>query len=582
MSALERLELLITSTATAAVKDIKAVGSASAEAQAEMSLLQKGTHTTRAALDAVGLSSVSTGTAFKTAAVAGGVLAAVGLVKFGLDSAEAFSHATGEVRAFQNVTGASAEDASRLAVATRLSGVEAGSAETAFFQLNKRIGQSKDTLDEHGASVVKNHDNTVNLTKTVESAATAFQRMHDPAEQTAFVMENFGRGGAALIPLLKKSHEELDDFFRSAAEKHEIFSQDDLNKGREMKLALQELSDTMEGFKLEVGQVTAPVVTQFAQTASQTLVSIDQLAGGVGGLGNVLTKANNFAPWTAAMHDASSVSELLQGNFGAAAGEFARGIPVVGGLIGLFDDGADSTTKFADTQTKLRDAQQTVFELEMEGKTHTQEYANAVRDAKTASDDLNVSTNQATTALQGHAVAVYNSQQAILSKTAADIALATAGLGVHDALDKYNTVLATGKGLLETDEQFNRRVEQAHLAVQQAVLGETNAAAAKAIADAGPNATSAQKAKLATDAQRQALEFLENMIPGLREQLRGTALDIESIPTNHHTTIIVDDSSIDTALGRLNELARAVRSPYIAQVIVQSQGSYDPFGYLHG
>lgn len=280
----ERLRILIESIAHGAVPDLKAVGAASGEVAAKQTLMQRTSGLAGGALRGLGLEGLNTGTALKAGIGIAGVGAVALIGKTALEGVEKFASLTGEVRGFQRVTGASAEDSSRLAAAVRLTGTEAGAAQTGFFQLSRRIAAGKDTLDEYGVSVARNQDGTLNFAKTLENAAVGFQNIGDAGERDKFVMENFGKGGAALIPILSKSRAELEEFFKSAEKHHEIFTQDDLDKGREYSVSLRELKAAFEGIALELGQAAIPLLTGLTEVAKVGIEALDGLGQSIGGV----------------------------------------------------------------------------------------------------------------------------------------------------------------------------------------------------------------------------------------------------------------------------------------------------------
>lgn len=385
----EILQLIISGNASGAIK-------ASAEAAAAQGELAAETSATNGVLGKFGVSGQTAGLLVK----AGIVTAGLAIGKFALDSVSRFADATSSVRQFQRVSLATAEDSSKLVFAANRLGIETDSLSSATGRFLARVGSGKVDLDNYGISLKQNADGSTDVAGTMANVAQRFSELKDPQDRARLGNELFGRSWQTLLPLLSKSKDELKGIYDIADRQKLVFSQADLEKGKEYKLALDDLKTAFQGLQVQVGSAIVPTLTAGAKGITSVVEAADAATAPIGGFGAAIQHANDFFnPFTMGAHAASAASNLLSGDFGGAAEEFGRSLPVVGGVIGLFDSGSDSAGKFADGQKKLADATKTVADLAADGKQHTQEYRDAQRDLRAATDEQTAAQKRATDAL---------------------------------------------------------------------------------------------------------------------------------------------------------------------------------------
>jgi hypothetical protein len=196
-------------------------------------------------------------------AVAGGTaLAAGAVIGFATKSAKAYLTVVGSAREFQRVAGGTAEQASALAFATRRMGLEPEAAAKAYFQLSKRLGTGQVDLAKYGITVKHNADGSVDLKDATLKLAGALQKV-DANKRAAAVFELFGKGGAALLPILGKTKGELQDIFALAGKDHQIFSQKDFDQAASYKKSLAEMQLAWQGVQVQIGRGVIPVMQSF-------------------------------------------------------------------------------------------------------------------------------------------------------------------------------------------------------------------------------------------------------------------------------------------------------------------------------
>lgn len=411
-------------------------------------------------------------TAMKGAAVAGAGLAAVKLADFARDSVKEFASATSEVRQFQRVSGASAETSSKLVYAFKAVGVSTDQAATGIFMLAKKIGSGKSALDQYGVSVARTAKGQVDIVGTIQNVADAYKATEDPARRAAIVQEAFGKSGKNLIPILGKSRQSIKELFDEAKNTHSIFSQDDLEKGRQYQLAVHALSETFSGFKREVGAELTPAITSLTQGFTEFLQVADDtgvlkafgtyLAALVSPFKAVADTAHKAAVFLGLSSEATDQHSLKTKFLADATKEYTKLVDEGNGkserakelahLISVGNEG------LAGTQKKVSDALKTTAEK--------------AKDADTALQNLK-------NTFLGLGDSQRGAQRAVIEYGRAQDELKT-------ATDTLNAAKLAGRQGDETDEQFATRIAglQRDQALALLGVGDAHDAVAKAAVDA--------------------------------------------------------------------------------------------------
>lgn len=527
----ERLELLISGQSTSAVSALNKTATASEELTLKQKAMGVATSGATNALTSLGIPAEATGSALKVAAGAAAALGAVKVAEWAIGATNETAALSDEIRNFSRASGAGAEDSSRWVAALDDLQVSTEAGSKAAFKLGREAATGGDKLAQFGVEVAKNKDGTTNLTETLLNVADAYVATDDPAQRAALAAAAFGKAGKDLIPVLEQGRKGLQDFFAGAEQGHQIMSQDDLDRMRSYELAIDNLGDAFRGIKIEVGKAAAPILTTFANTLSDSLTAVDDATARFGGLGKVISTGIDFSPLGEGMHLVSSASKLLAGDFAGAGEQFARSLPVIGGVIGLFDDGADSTTKFADAQTKLKDAQAQVLNLTAAGATNTKDYADAVRDANAAQAEVDATTQKVTKALTDQSVAEFEATQQHLALASAGLAVQQSMLNLSGALadETQATNDATAAAQFGVDQSAT--VQAAHLKTEDAILKVIAAAQAKAVQEAGPSATASEKATAANEATAASIASIAQTTPGAIKALQDLGYQVITLPS---------------------------------------------------
>lgn len=392
------------------------------------------------------------------AAMAVGVGAAVLAVKA---SVGAFTDAASKVRAFERVSGASAETSSKFVYALDAVGISADSGATAMFMLGKKIGQGKDVLDKYGVSVATTKDGTRDLTGTVMNVADAWKAMKDPAEKAALVQDAFGKGGKSMLPILAKSREGIKHLFDEADRTHSIFSPKDLDNAREFGLAVHGLSETMSGFGREVGSQVTPSLTDITVGLTDLLQTADDV-GAIKAFGDAVQL------WLAPLQTAGNLVHSLSVALGGSSNHMDKASlaqKIITDNTKIYNE---EVAKGVPTSRAAKDALDQIAQASRITTTAQAGVAGAFETMKQKAADADKALQNLKTTFLGFGDSQRSVQKSIIDYGAAQD-------HVKDAVDALNTAQATGIQQGETQEQYNRRIAGLQRDVQTAVLGVADA-----------------------------------------------------------------------------------------------------------
>lgn len=280
MNITDRIGFLITANAQDAITEFKRVGLA---AETEIGAAATASGKLGAAFNASGL----------MVKAAAGVMA-FGIAKMAMDGAKDFVALTGEVRGYQRVLGGTAEDNSKIAAQMRMLGTDAEAAQKGFLQLAKRVGEGQDSLGQWGVEIAKTKGGSTDMAKTLLNVGDAYKAIEDPTKRAAFLFENFGRTGQALVPYLSKSREELKAFAQEADKNHMIFSQGQLDQGKEMGLSMRQMKEAVQGLVLALGVDLVPILKATTDGVTTIIHALDSMGDAIG-LGNISIAAMGTA-----------------------------------------------------------------------------------------------------------------------------------------------------------------------------------------------------------------------------------------------------------------------------------------------
>ena len=173
---------------------------------------------------------------FKAFAVAAGAAVAGALVHFTRETAEA-ADAAGKLA---QSTGLNSEFLQKLGYAADLADVS-----------TQQLALGLRHLAKTGVK---------NVQGEVLRLADQFKTMPNDGARVALAMEKFGRGGAALIPVLKDGAEGISELMQEAEDLGLVFSEEDSKAAEEFNDDLKRLGKSLTGLRNDIGRALLPVL----------------------------------------------------------------------------------------------------------------------------------------------------------------------------------------------------------------------------------------------------------------------------------------------------------------------------------
>lgn len=264
---LERLELLIDSKLNSQGIDAakKGVGDLSSAVGPADQLINK-----------LGLTGKVTGEQLATLGAGAAAAGIAGLAAIAVDGVNKFQTLAGEVLHFQQVSGTSADTASRFVAVMDDYKVSADQGAIAIGRLGKNVATTPESLEKLGVVIAKTSAGTVDMTQTFFNVVDAFNATTDASKQAELGTAAFGRGWQNLSNLLSQGSNQLRASFDSVS-KGQLLSDSDLRKAEQYRLAMDELSDATRDLEMELGKALIPALTVIARDIAWVAAKADEL-----------------------------------------------------------------------------------------------------------------------------------------------------------------------------------------------------------------------------------------------------------------------------------------------------------------
>lgn len=272
------------------------------KAKTELLSLVPGGQQAASALDKVKGSSEGTGLSMSSALAGGVAVAGAAIATMTVKGVQQYSALTGEVRKYQNVTGASAQEASKMIAVTKALGVDTEALTTGMFRSGAQIAKNADQFTAAGVAIAHNKNGTVDLTGTLKNAAAAYQRSADATERDNIAKLLGGKRGQELIPILKATSSEIDGIAKAAQDRGEIITQADVDAGVEYRKSMRELDESVKGIEMSLAKGLVPALTSTAEGLT-TVIDLANKIHVPDALLKISQAANPFAVYGAAKKD---------------------------------------------------------------------------------------------------------------------------------------------------------------------------------------------------------------------------------------------------------------------------------------
>jgi len=183
-----------------------------------------------------------------------------------------------KVENYRRVTGASAEESSRVVETFDRLGVSSDSAASAIFMLSKRIEASPKKLHDLGVEIAYTEKGTVDLNATLLNIADAYTKTDSATDKNAIAVAAFGRGSRELIPVLEQGREGLA---RLEAQAKMIYTEQDLQRIRDYKIAQKETDQAWQSYADHIGQAVLGPYKDLLDNMNSQIYVQDQLSDSV-------------------------------------------------------------------------------------------------------------------------------------------------------------------------------------------------------------------------------------------------------------------------------------------------------------
>ena len=294
MALLERLAILITADAAGALNEMKKVA-----AGAEKDLGKAGTEGSKLAGN-------------MTKVGAGMVAAGAGLLAVGVASADTATSLGREVMKLQRYTGMTAEEASKLAFAAKMSGVPVDSLATGLGKLSKAMEANSPVFDKLGVSARDSDGKLRSMGDVLPDLAEKFKNMPNGPEKTATALQLFGRAGMDLMPFLNKGKDGIKQLSDEAEKMGLVLSQDNVGQIKEHIQSQRDLNAALDGVKTKIGLQMIPILDGFTKAFTQLPGPIQDVIGPItvfgggalvamGAIGMLVGQLQNLGPAFAAV-----------------------------------------------------------------------------------------------------------------------------------------------------------------------------------------------------------------------------------------------------------------------------------------
>jgi len=187
----------------------------------------------------------------------GAALVAVGAMAEVVKTAvQKYTELGDSVENYKRVTGASAEESSRMVETFNALGVSSDTATNGMFKLSKAIETTPKKLEDLGVVVAHDAAGNVDLTKTLNNVADAYNATGDQAKKNLIVFDAFGKSGKDMIPILEQGSAALKQLEADASL---VFTQEDLDRLKAEQIHTKEVQNSWDAMWASIGQKFIPI-----------------------------------------------------------------------------------------------------------------------------------------------------------------------------------------------------------------------------------------------------------------------------------------------------------------------------------
>jgi hypothetical protein len=308
MALSEKLMILITGDASGAIGEMKKLAG-----EAEKNLGKAG-------------NDVGKFSATATKVGAGMVAVGTGLLATAISAASTTTDLGREVSKLQRYTGLNAESASKLAYASKMSGVAVEDLAVGIGKLSKTMANSPDKLTKFGVEAKTADGKLRSMTDVLGEVSDKFKKMGPGTESTAAALDLFGKSGANLLPFLLKGKDGIQELSDEADKMGLVLSQDNVDAVKKNIVAQRELSAAVQGAKVQIGNEMLPILTKFTELMTGLPGPVKDAIGPIVVIGGaVLVTGGAFLL-------AAGQIQKAKASFANMSGAAQTGVGVLGGV----------------------------------------------------------------------------------------------------------------------------------------------------------------------------------------------------------------------------------------------------------
>ena len=205
-------------------------------------------------------------------AALGGALSVAAVAKFAGDSVKAFEDTGKATIKLQRYMGGTSEEASRLGHAFTMSGIDSETSARNIGILSKHLVANDKAAKGMGVAYRDAHGKMKPMDQILPGIADKFKNMPNGPEKTALALKLFGRGGAAMIPMLNKGSAGLKAMAAESDKLGTTLSGKDLEAVKQSTMNKRKMGEAVKGLQIAIGKNLLPVIQKMVTWFTERIV----------------------------------------------------------------------------------------------------------------------------------------------------------------------------------------------------------------------------------------------------------------------------------------------------------------------
>jgi len=205
-------------------------------------------------------------------AALGAALSVGAIAQFAGDSVKAFEATGKETMKLQRFMGGTAEEASRLGHAFTMSGIDSETSAKNIGILSKHLVANDKAAKGMGVAYRDAHGKLKPMDQILPGIADKFKNMPNGPEKTALALKLFGRGGAAMIPMLNKGSAGLKAMAAESDKLGTTLSGKDLEAVKQSTINKRKMAAAVKGLQIAIGKNLLPIIQKMVTWFTERIV----------------------------------------------------------------------------------------------------------------------------------------------------------------------------------------------------------------------------------------------------------------------------------------------------------------------